>query len=255
LVPSLLGHSEHSTNAYIDANRRIIKSLPNSSAIKFYTAKDVFPESNLAPLRDRFIDVYGEPIDKIKEMVKKDSSLEKTRLGLVKFYEHIYHHLITCGRLSISKTQASKEAKAHSYRLIQNRDMWERLGNTWFPDGLRASYTLGTPTINKFPLLMGTVLDRWGTPWHSTGVNGAVGTKNNGSYGRLILGPYHVANKLGFVEEQTPEGYTFMNFPKSVSGNIPQQRQMIQLFRQVRPGGPKIEDLMQQSDYKRPDLN
>lgn len=153
--------SDQRVSDYNAAIRQLIRDL-GLDRLEFFNLADVVPEPDYPRLRRELLPEHSEPLDKLRERVKKHPVHRHLFDGLHRF---LFEDALAC-HPERTRNQLRKQTKETTYQVIQRSNAWGRLVSLHFPRALRLSIHPQAPHSEKIGLLLSPALDSWVTPWH-----------------------------------------------------------------------------------------
>ncbi|MFZ4714659.1 MAG: L-tyrosine/L-tryptophan isonitrile synthase family protein [Bacteriovoracaceae bacterium] len=131
--------------------------------LKTFSLDECFGDISFEAMRVKFMRLFGEELDILKQRVGKDPHELSLFNGI--------HRFITEDRLALipdkSKNQISKESKLVTFQVMNRSKAWDRLLLSFFPEALRLSIHPYPVKHHKFGLKLVDSNSSWATPWHN----------------------------------------------------------------------------------------
>lgn len=140
-----------------------------------FNLDEVYEGLSFEQMRERMMEQYGEPLDIIRDSVRKgsqmscsieDEEMHRHYCGMTRF---LLEDAMRPGQ-TISRTALQKSCRQRAYIVIQRSKAWSALIADRFPDAVRLSIhpqTCGTPKLG----IRLMEAENWMTPWHGVAVD------------------------------------------------------------------------------------
>ena len=169
----VVGMKESDVSAYQVELDKLIEEM-GLTDISTFNLDDYYKDLDFVQMRDELMDLYGSPLDSLKEKVKNGSKpfanseeQEANRMycGITRF---LFEDSIHPGQTK-SRAAVQREARAKSYEVIRRSNAWTELIAEYFPQAVRLSIHPQICGSKKLGIrLIGN--ESWMTPWHGVAV-------------------------------------------------------------------------------------
>lgn len=140
-----------------------------------FNLDEVYEGLSFEQMRQRMMEQYGEPLDTIKDSVRRgsqmlcrteDEEIHRHYCGMIRF---LVEDAMRPGQ-TLSRTALQKTCRQRAYVVIQRSKAWGALIAERFPNAVRLSIhpqTCGTPKLG----IRLMEAENWMTPWHGVAVD------------------------------------------------------------------------------------
>ena len=173
IFSDVVGLRDENVTNYQNEISNII-SILGLNSIEVFNLEDLYGDLNFNDMRTVLMKKFGEPLELLKEAVRRGKSLESSLedqeshrlyLGITRF---LVEDAYMPGQMQ-SRSSIQKQCKVRSYTVIQRSKAWGVLIERQFPHAVRLSIhpqicgsaKLGIRLIDP---------DNWQTPWHGVAV-------------------------------------------------------------------------------------
>ncbi|MEZ4752087.1 MAG: isocyanide synthase family protein [Bdellovibrionota bacterium] len=187
----LVGMKEAQVTAY-QAHLNHILSKRSLTTISTFNLDELYGEKSFESMRSELMDEYGQPLELLKERVKRGGNgsegavdLEAHRMycGITRF---LFEDALIPGQ-NKSRTAIQKECRVRAYEVIRRSNAWSALVAERFPRAIRLSIHPQSCGARKMGIQL-LAANSWMTPWHGVALN----TGNE-----FVLTKWSDADKLG----------------------------------------------------------
>ncbi len=170
----VVGIRDVSVTGYQREISRLIKEMSLAS-LSTFNLDDIYSGLDFNQMRDRLMAQYGEPLETLKDAVRKgsntpcsmeDEEVNRQYCGITRFLVEDATHP---GQL-LSRSALQKACRQRAYVVVQRSRAWSDLIAELFPHAVRLSIhpqTCGTPKLG----IRLMEAESWMTPWHGVAVD------------------------------------------------------------------------------------
>jgi pyoverdine/dityrosine biosynthesis protein Dit1 len=161
----LVGVSDADVTAYRRRIQELIDRL-GLADLELFDLDDVWPGEPHAEVRERLLELHGEPLERLVERTHQFPHHQQLYNGIHRFLTED----LADREPGLSRNQARNRSKDAAYEVVRRSNAWSRLVAVYFPDALRLSIHPQPPHSEKIGIQLVAADDVWLTPWHSVAV-------------------------------------------------------------------------------------
>lgn len=161
IFSELVGVTDAQVTTYVQGIHSMIERL-GLQHVDIVNLEDLMEGDSFDALRDRLLTTYAEPLEQLKDKVKKSPEFNNLFNGI--------HRFITEDRKVIepdkSATQIKNDSKTIALKVIQHSSAWTRFLTYVYPDAIRLSIHPYPAHSDKIGIRLTKATDNGLTPWH-----------------------------------------------------------------------------------------
>ncbi|MCB0417813.1 MAG: L-tyrosine/L-tryptophan isonitrile synthase family protein [Bdellovibrionaceae bacterium] len=170
----LVGMKESHVSAYQAKISQIIAEH-SLSTLSTFNLDESYGGKNFASMRLDLMEEYGQPLDTLKEKVRRGGKGSETQVdqeahrmycGITRF---LFEDALVPGQTK-SRTAIQKESRTRAYEVIRRSNAWSELVAKRFPGAIRLSIHPQSCGARKLGIQL-LAANNWLTPWHGVALS------------------------------------------------------------------------------------